>query len=189
MASAQSIATARASQAELARQLGVSRQAINDLVKRRVLEVGQDGRIDVELARVALANRVRPSSKTAAALHAPAVPGIAIAPTASTATHSAPDTVTSYHVAKTLREAAEAKIAQLKLNEMQGQLVRSDTVRAETARLAAALRESLLQLPARLTPVLAAESDPAKLHDLLERELHQVLAQLTQPEAKAPAPA
>jgi hypothetical protein len=36
---------------------------------------------------------------------------------------------------------------------------------------------------------LAAESDPAKLHDLLERELHQVLAQLTHSEAKATAPA
>lgn len=188
MASAQSIATARATQAELARQLGVSRQAINDLVKRRVLDVGQDGRIDVEMARVALANRVRPSSKTAAALTSPTAPAIAVP--APPAAPSAPDTVTSYHVAKTLREAAEAKIAQLKLSEMQGQLVRAETVRAETARLAAALRESILQLPARLTPVLAAESDPAKLHDLLERELHQVLAQLTQPQAAAaPAPA
>lgn len=180
MASAQSIVTARATQAELARQLGVSRQAINDLVKRRVLEVGQDGRLDVELARVALANRVRPSSKTAAGLQqSPSAAPITVPQPAA----SQPDTVTSYHVAKTLREAAEAKIAQLKLSEMQGQLVRADTVRAEAARLAAALRESLLQLPARLTPVLAAETDPAKLHDLLDTELRQVLAQITAAEA------
>lgn len=182
MASAQSIATARVTQAELARQLEVSRQAVNDLVRRGIIEVGQDGRIDLELARVALANRVRPSGKTAAALGTPppVAQGIAIAPPGADAT---PDTGVSYHVAKTLREAAEAKIAQLRLGELRGELVRADTVRAETARLAASLRESLLQLPARLTPVLAAETDPAKLHDLLDTELRHVLAQLTAAEA------
>ena len=180
MASAQSIETVRVTQAELARRLEVSRQAVNDLVRRGVIEVGQDGRIDFELARVALANRVRPSGKTAAALGSAAIVVPVAAPTALPAPEAANlDTGVSYHVAKTLREAAEAKIAQLRLGELRGELVRADAVRSEAARLAAAQLESLLQLPARLTPVLAAETDPAKLHDLLDTELRQVLAQIT----------
>ena len=58
----------RVKPAELARELGVSRQAIADLIRRGVLSQDADGLLDHELARVALANRVRPSSKTAKAL-------------------------------------------------------------------------------------------------------------------------
>jgi hypothetical protein len=87
--------------------------------------------------------------------------------------------MTSYHVAKTLREAAEARIAQLKLAELQGQLVRADDWAAALAKRAAAFREGLLQIPARLSAQLAAESDQARIHALLEDELRQVMSQLT----------
>ena len=90
------------------------------------------------------------------------------------------DEPTSYHVAKTLREAAEARIAQLKLAELKGQLVRADDVRAVTAKRMSALRESLLQIPARLAAVLAAEPSPARCHDVLQAELHSVLQQITE---------
>ena len=179
MASAQSIATQRATQAELARLFGVSRQAINDLIRRNVLNLGQDGKLDVELARHAIANRVRPSAKTAAAtpiVVPPETPPAAT--TAASANDEPPSTVTSYHVAKTLRETAEARIAQLKLAELRGELVRVSAVRSAYATRAAALRESILQIPARLAAVLAAETDHARCHDLLQAELHQVLAQL-----------
>ena len=69
MASAASIVAPKLSQAALARELDVSRQAVNDLVKRGILPIDKDGLIDVELARHAIANRVRPSGKTAAALN------------------------------------------------------------------------------------------------------------------------
>lgn len=179
MASAQSIATARATQAELARQLGVSRQAVNDLVRRNILEVGQDGRIDTELARVALANRVRPSAKTA---NATASPSAQIMTSGADAVNPSDNTsVTSFHVAKTLRETAEARIAQLKLAELQGELIRVSDVRAAYAKRAAGLREAILQLPARLASQLAAEPDQAKCHDLLQAEIHGILAQLVEP--------
>lgn len=183
MAFAQSIATQRATQAELARLLGVSRQAINDLIRRNVLELGHDGRLDIELARSAIANRVRPSAKTAATTPVPPEQS----PPATTPTTAQPQpaandeqtsSVTSYHVAKTLRETAEARIAQLKLAELRGDLVRVADIRSAYATRAAALRESLLQIPARLASVLAAETDHARCHDLLQAELHQVLAQL-----------
>ena len=85
---------------------------------------------------------------------------------------------TNYHVAKTMREAAEAHIARLKLAEMRGELIRTDAVRAVMSNIFATTREAVLQMPARLAPLLAAESDPAAVQNLLHAELHAALESL-----------
>lgn len=175
MTSAALINAHRVRQAELARLLGVSRQAIGELVKRGVFERSTDGLIDVDMARHALTNRVRPSAKTAAALDVAAAP----AKQAAAAAVENETATTSYHVAKTLREVAEARLAQLKLAELKGELVRAADVKSAWAKRAAGLREALLQMPARLAAVLAAETDQARCHDAMQAELHSVLAQIT----------
>ena len=81
-----------------------------------------------------------------------------------------------YWASRARRERAEAELAELKLAEQQGVLIRADAVRAAHAKRLAGLREALLQVPARLAPVLAAETDQARCHDTLQRELHAVLA-------------
>jgi len=91
----------------------------------------------------------------------------------------------SYWAAKSRREKADAEMAELKLAEQRGDMVRSADVRAGQAKRLAALRESLLQLPARLAPVLAVESDPARCHDALQAELRAVLEQMTAAPAAA----
>lgn len=150
--------------------LGVSRQSVHDLVLRKIIERGTDGRIDVDLAKHAIASRVRPSGKTAAAVQTPP-PAHAAAPEDGSA-------ITSYHVAKTLREATEAKIAQLKLAEMRGDLVRADDVRHELQKKAAGLREAFLQLPSRVIPLLAAEHTPAAMDAILRAEIVLALQQI-----------
>jgi hypothetical protein len=90
------------------------------------------------------------------------------------------DTATGYWKSRARREKAEAELAELKLSELQGHLVRADEWTAALARRAAAFREGLLQIPARLSAQLAAESDQARVHTLLEDELRQVMSQLTQ---------
>ena len=173
MTSAASTAPQRATKAALARELGVSRQAVGDLVKRGILTEDRDGLIDIELAKLALVNRVRPSSKTAAALTTQAPP-------AQTQTTDASESsaVTSYHVAKTLNEAAQARMNQLKLKEMQRELVRIDAVESVWSQALAATREHLLQVRARLAPLLANESDPFKIEQLLDLEHNQALQHL-----------
>lgn len=163
----------------LARELGVSRQAVHDLVKRNIIPKDKDGLIDVELAKVALLNRVRPSGKTNTAIQETSQP---------TATTSPPEIdedaeITSYHVAKTLREAAEAQIARLKLAEMKGELIKVDAVRAAWAAKITGARDALLQIPSRVAPVLAACTDLVEVTALLEAELRQALADLS---AEAP---
>jgi hypothetical protein len=89
------------------------------------------------------------------------------------------DSATGYWKSRARRERAEAELAELKLAELQGQLVRADDWAAALAKRAAAFREGLLQIPARLAAQLAAETDQARIHGLLEDELRQVMSQLT----------
>jgi phage terminase Nu1 subunit (DNA packaging protein) len=84
-----------------------------------------------------------------------------------------------YWQSRARREAAEAELAELKLAELQGQLVRADEWAAALARRAAAFREGLLQIPARVSAQMAAETDEARIHALLDAELRQVMLQLT----------
>ena len=157
----------------LARELKVSRQAVHDLVKREILSKDSAGLIDVEMAKIALANRVRPSGKTATNL---------VETKASAADKESTDetgaTGTSYHVAKTLREAAEAQIACMKLAEMKGQLIRVEAVKSALGSVFSTTRDALLQIPARLSALLAAESDPATVQNMLHTEIHQALQHL-----------
>lgn len=76
-----------------------------------------------------------------------------------------------------------AKLAELDYRKAVGELVRTDAIRAALASVISATRDALMQLPARLAPVLAAEADAARVHDVLQAELYQALQQL----AAAPA--
>ena len=141
-----------------------------------------DGKINIEDARI-LAATMHPSAKTASAKAIQPQP-------AQQPDDGADDKMPqlSYHVVKTLREAEEARMARLKREEMEGQLIRLEAVRSVAASTLAATREALLQIPARLSTVLAAESSPARVHELLQQELHQALNQLaTLPERVGPA--
>lgn len=82
----------------------------------------------------------------------------------------------TYMQAKTAREVYEAKNAQLEYEERVGKLLRADEVKSHLASKIASMREAFLQIPSRLVPVLAAESDPVKIHTALEGEITRAMA-------------
>jgi hypothetical protein len=172
-------APARVSQADLARLLNVSRQSINELVGRGILVLGDDDKLDFEDSKQRLASSLHPGSKTAQAL-APLMPAAPSAPATVSAPSSTPAPM-SYQTAKTLREVSEAAMAQLELRKMQGELVEVAAVRTAMGGKVAALREALLQIPSRLTPVLAAETDPKKIYAALDAELRTALQFVSTP--------
>jgi len=88
-----------------------------------------------------------------------------------------------YWTFRTQREAAESAIAELKRGELAGALIRVDAVSTAWANAYATLREAILNVPPRLAPQLAAESDPAVIQNQLHAELHKAITAL----AKAPA--
>jgi phage terminase Nu1 subunit (DNA packaging protein) len=98
-------------------------------------------------------------------------------PAAAAGLGASASAVPDYNASRARREAAEARLAELRLAEDSGELVRAADVRAHHAGRLAMLRESLLQIPARLAPVLAVETDQARCHDLMQRELHGALEQ------------
>lgn len=168
-------------QAELARALGVTRQAISDLVARAVLTMDAAGRIDLDQARATIAERVRPSGKTAAAA-APLAPPPPPQPAPISATFAAApqpqpaETSMNYHVARTLREASEASIAQLKLRQLTGDLIQRDPATQATFTAFRQLRDALQTMGRNLAPKLAAlHSDSHAIEHAINAAVSDVL--------------
>ena len=179
-------AAERLSQSALARLLGVKRQAVHDLVKRGIIVAGDDGLIAVAAATEAMAKTLRADSKTVASIMA-APTDAAVTPAQTFEEPAAPpaqqqqidpNDATSYHVARTLREAAEARMAQLRLRVMAGELVDAERVRRIITTLAATTRAGFERIPDKLAERLAVMPDPNECHALLAIEIDQVLADL-----------
>jgi phage terminase Nu1 subunit (DNA packaging protein) len=85
-----------------------------------------------------------------------------------------------FRQAQAQERAFNAKLAELEYKKAIGELVSAADVRSVHSKRVASLREAILQIPARLAAVLAAESDQAKCHDVLQAELHAVLQQVTE---------
>lgn len=165
--------TERVRQAELARRLEVSRQAIGDLVARGILKVGEDGLIDVATARAAIAANVHPTAKTAAAAR-PEPPETPPPPPAQTK-----PTALDYHGARTLREYTEAQRAALKLRQELGELAPLAEVDRRLRLAVIDAREYLLAEPPRLAVLLDGLDRQAR-EDLLARTFTEFLRRLAE---------
>lgn len=158
---------------EWAKRLGVSRQAAHKAVERCGIPL-TDGKLDPDVADVLYQKRTRVRARQrppegAMAAGAPSISG-AQAP-AAVGDAGGED----YWQSRARRERAEAETAELRLAELLGDLVRVADVKAAHSKRLAALRESLLQLPARLSAVMAAESSQQRCFDVLQQEVHGVL--------------
>lgn len=80
--------------------------------------------------------------------------------------------------ARTRREISEANIAEMTEARLARELIRVAVVQAQLGTDYATLREAMLQIPARLAPKLAAESDPAAIQVMLHAEIHQALQEM-----------
>jgi hypothetical protein len=156
------------SQSEYARRRGCTEGAV-----RRAVRDGRialiDGKLDPVAADAQWARNTRPRAGSEPAA----------APLTAAPDRDGEDDGNGYWASKARRESAEADLAELKLAEQRGQLVRADEVRAAHAKRLAGLREALLQIPARLAAVMAAENSQAACHDKLQAEIHGVLASVS----------
>jgi hypothetical protein len=79
--------------------------------------------------------------------------------------------------ARRRREIYEADMALVKLNHARKALVEVAPMRAEFARQWAAVSQAMLNLAARMAPVLAAESDVGRCQVILDAEIRAALNQ------------
>jgi phage terminase Nu1 subunit (DNA packaging protein) len=76
-------------------------------------------------------------------------------------------------------KASKASIAKLQAQELQGKMHRSEDVAAMTADLIYTVRSALIALPGRLAVNVAAVSTPAEACDIIRREVHLVMCDLS----------
>lgn len=85
-----------------------------------------------------------------------------------------------YEAARTEKEIYRAKMAKLNFEKMDGMLILAEEVRKSAFEKARQVRDSLLNIPARVSPILAAEHDAKKVNEILTHELRQVLEGLAE---------
>ena len=160
------------SQAEYARQRGVSRQYVGQMVAKGIIKL-TGRKVDTDQADAALAairEPVRPERRgeaPAAVPDAPALPQMGS------------DLPTLLLKTRIKSEVERAKLLEIKARVEAGKYVDADDVRVAAFNKARVVRDGLLNIPDRLSAVLATESDPARVHELLAAEIRTALEELS----------
>lgn len=175
-----------------ARRIGRSPKAVRKHIDRGVIRKTASGRIDPAQADAALqAQGVEvgtgspesgdPSGKDSALYEDPAL--------ANLAARLASGEVLTKAQAEQLKENYLARLRMLEVERKEARLVDVETVAAEVAGEYGRIRNRLLNLPSHAAPRIFSASTAAEAADLLAREVHAVLGELTDPEALAEAKA
>jgi hypothetical protein len=136
-------------QAEAARRYGVHRSIINRLVSSGALESDARGRPYLDACARRWGDRERPTDDA--------------------------DNRDAFDRARARKMNAEASLAELKLEEERGNLVRMDEiVRVNTAAFAS-IRQAVMIIPDRICMTVAAESDPDECRRIMDRAVRKAL--------------
>lgn len=92
---------------------------------------------------------------------------------------SEPGNASLYWDAKTTREQAEARMAELELAKMEGALADVEGARRAAYESGRLLRDMLMTIPTKLAPELAASTDRATIERRLREELRRPLEFIT----------
>lgn len=192
----------RINQAQLARLCGVSRPTINKLVSKGVVILDDDGKLDPQAAIAAIAAHADQSQAAARDTIAARIASGAIrlegstsataqtqpieieaskstpapAPASKPTDHGAE--ITSFQLARALREKFAALNERLEYETAKGLVIPRDVVERGVFGMARAAQEALRSIPDRLAPILAAEADPHECHRLLDAEIRIVIQQI-----------
>lgn len=159
---------------EYALHLGVSPAYVTKLGKQgRLVELEQDGRrvVDFELSDRLVKNTADMARADNGANAAPR----AAAPVTSSEGGRV-DAI--FRQAQAQERAYNAKLTELEYRQKIGELVPVADVRKVAIETARNVREAVLAIPDRVVSILAAETDPARVHAILVNEIRQALSGL-----------
>lgn len=91
-----------------------------------------------------------------------------------------------YSASRARREKADAEMAEIALAERRGEVIPVKAVEIVWSQAMSSLREHLLQLRARLAPILAAETDAFRVGELLDAEHRAALELMAKASYTAP---
>lgn len=83
--------------------------------------------------------------------------------------------IPSFAQSRAIREAYAARLTRLEFDQRSGKLVDKAELKMRLAKLHMSVRDALRTIPDRVAPIVAAETDQAKIHAMLLKEIGQAL--------------
>jgi len=153
-----------------ARHKGVHQKSVQDAIKRGRITRNADGLIDSDQADQDWENNRNPARVREHAT------------THRTRAKTELDNTTSlnFNQARAAKEVFEARLRKIELEERQGNLIQRKVAELEFHNQARITRDAILNIPIRISAMLATETDPAAIEDLLDIELRAALEHLSQ---------
>ncbi len=158
------------SQSEYARHREVHRSYITRLKQNGVL-IMRDGKVDVHASDAILDDR--PDFEPRQAPPSPARPPVPL-------TETSGQTGASFQQARIIDAVYRAKIRRLEFEVKTGRLIEVEPLKKKVSEEVRAFRDGVLGLPDRLSTVIAAERDGAKVRKLLYDELKREFDRLAE---------
>jgi phage terminase Nu1 subunit (DNA packaging protein) len=168
--------------AEFAESQGFSRPYVTKLVQQGVIVRDANGQIDKDMAVAALAARREPakSFRRGKVPNNGEIPGIGAA--------GGPETLSTMLLKSRIKtEVERGKLAELDRKQREGELVERSEVEEAAFSNARRVRDALMNIPARVASLYAAETDPQKIHQNLEDEIRTVLIDLIDETERSPS--
>lgn len=141
-------------QSDLARALGLSRKTVNHHVKSGIFVPDENGEFDLDDCKKRMREMTHPRAKA-----------------------QVDDTggKVDYHKARTFREIAEAKIAELKFKEMDGSLIKIEVVEKILFEKGRQFRDGIFSTIRKIAPAIAGETDIDVIEHALYDEFRALL--------------
>jgi len=176
----------RVTTVELAAHLGVTRQAIEAAAKAGRIKRGPDKRFDLEVSAEAW-ERTRSHPAGPGRGHVGETAKPVRVPRSPDAEDHCPvcGEVRDLMHWKTLATREDYRAKRIARRELEGALVRRDKAEAELAELAATTRGLLEKVGAAVRDDLAAETDPRRCGDIVDKEIRLVLQQAAESYAES----
>ena len=76
---------------------------------------------------------------------------------------------------RAIKEMYAARLQKLEFEERSKKLVTFDELKLELSKLHLQVRDNLRTIPDRISPIVAAENDPAKIHNIITNEIRDCL--------------
>lgn len=163
---------------DYARHRHVSQPMISKLVKEDRILVTEDGKVDQEISDLLL------DGFSESPLRNPQ-------PNATDprdALRAKLENVVDYATQRALLTQYKAELAKLELEKSQGKLIDRASTEHAAFTTARRTRDAALRISDRLATILAAETDPTKIRNMLDEEIRQALEELANEFTQTPNP-
>ena len=166
-----------------AKHRGVSLKAVQKALASGRITKRDDGLIDPDVSDLNWAQntgpRPQPSHKPAPASPHHNVQHHAEVPTREASDPIKIETGLEYSRARAVRENYLARLAKIDFEERTEKLVSRDEVQVAAFNRYRTFRDRMLNIPDRLAAVVAAETDPRRVHEMLATEIRTALTEFS----------